>query len=242
MKSRFDQTMNKILLIGLLLMSSGITASEVPALVKQRLNQTVDGYQATHIKQAPMPGWFQGQVGPRLFYISSDGRFLMEGHLFDWTTQQNLTAEALKQYRRGVIEGIDESSMITFKAPEERYVISVFTDIDCGYCRKLHANMGQYHKRGISVRYLAFPRAGIGSASYREMVSAWCADDPAAALTDAKQGQQIDALDCDSPVASHYQIGHDLGVNGTPALLLESGRMVPGFVDAPRLLELLEKE
>ena len=235
---------NQLVLVTLVLLLAGGSsqADEIPWLVKQRLNATIEGYEATAIKQAPVPGWFQGQLGSRLLYISADARFLMDGQLIDLTTRQNLTQDTLKEYRKGVLDGIEEETMIVYAAPDQRHVITVFTDIDCGYCRKLHAAMDDYHKLGISVRYLAYPRAGIGSSSYRLLESAWCVDDQAMALTRAKQGQQIDALECDSPVASHYQIGHDLGVTGTPAILLDSGRMVPGFVDAPRLNELLKRE
>ena len=243
MTVRFNLTRTGLLVITMLcMMSSSLQADEIPWLVKERLNKTLEGYQASEIKLAPIPGWYQGQVGPRLLYISGDGRFLMDGQLIDLSARQNLTENALMQFRKGIIDGIDESTMISFQAPDERHVITVFTDIDCGYCRKLHAAMDNYHKLGISVRYLAYPRAGIGSGSYRLMESAWCAEDQAEALTNAKRGKQIDTLKCDSPVASHYQIGHDLGVTGTPAILLESGKLVPGFVDAKRLYELLERE
>ncbi|MBL4623389.1 MAG: thioredoxin fold domain-containing protein [Immundisolibacteraceae bacterium] len=243
MTVRFNLTNKTILVTAMLCMLSGIlNADEIPWLVKDRLNKSLEGYQATEITLAPIPGWYQGQVGPRLLYISADGRFLMDGQLIDLAARENLTENALMQFRRGVIDGVDQSSMITFNAPEQRHVITVFTDIDCGYCRKLHSAMDDYHKFGISVRYLAYPRAGIGSGSYRLMESAWCADDKASALTNAKRGKQIDSLTCDSPVASHYQIGHDLGVTGTPAILLESGKMLPGFVDAERLYELLERQ
>ena len=243
MTARVNLVTSVVLSALILLIASGISqADEIPWLVKERLNSTFEGYQAASIKKAPIPGWYQGQVGPRLLYISGDGKLLMDGQLIDLSTRQNLTENALKEYRKGVIAAVPEESMIVFEAPDQRHVISVFTDIDCGYCRKLHANMADYHKLGISVRYLAYPRAGIGSGSYRLMKSAWCADDQAAALTKAKQGGQIDTLDCDSPVASHYQIGHDLGISGTPAILFESGRIVPGFMDAPRLYELLRRE
>jgi len=215
---------------------------EVPEVVKNTLNQVIPGVSAKHIKPAPLPGWYQGQVGSRLLYVNADGTYLLDGQIFDLRNQENLTENALNSVRQELLASVDESTMIIFKAREERYQVTVFTDIDCGYCRKLHNTMKDYHDRGISVRYLAYPRAGIGSRTAKVMESAWCAEDRANALTQAKRGQKIEQLECKNPVEQHYELGNAMGVNGTPAILLDSGKMVPGFVDARRLIKVLEQE
>jgi thiol:disulfide interchange protein DsbC len=130
--------------------------------------------------------------------------------------------------------------MLKFKPKgETRAVVSVFTDVDCGYCRKLHLEMADMNALGIEVRYLAFPRAGVGSPTYDKIVSAWCADDRNQALTDLKLGKDIPNRACPNPVAKQYELGHDIGVTGTPAIVLEDGRLLPGYMPAAELAGLL---
>jgi thiol:disulfide interchange protein DsbC len=117
----------------------------------------------------------------------------------------------------------------------------VFTDIDCGYCRKLHSQIDEYNKQGIAIHYMAFPRAGIGSHSYEKAVSVWCADDPRNALTQAKLGAEPDPLQCDNTIAQQYQLGVDLGVSGTPSLLTSAGQMIPGYVPPEQLRARLDQ-
>ena len=225
----------------LLIMFTLPSMAEVPLAVKRVFNQLVPGEMGKNIAEAPLPGWFQGQVGSRIFYVDSTGEFLLDGQVFNLKTRTNLTNVALNSFRQELLTGVDEASMVLFKAPDERYRVSVFTDFDCGYCRKLHNHMADYHRLGISVQYLAYPRSGIGTRTARIMESAWCAEDPVKALTRAKQGKKIDQLECTNPVIDHYRLGNALGVKGTPAILLESGQLVPGFVEAPQLLQMLEQ-
>jgi thiol:disulfide interchange protein DsbC len=117
----------------------------------------------------------------------------------------------------------------------------VFTDIDCGYCRKLHAQMEEYNANGIAINYMAFPRAGIGSRSYEKAVSVWCADDQQAAMTLAKAGSDPDPKQCDNPIAEQYQLGLSMGVSGTPNMMTQSGQLIPGYVPPEQLRERLEK-
>jgi thiol:disulfide interchange protein DsbC len=135
---------------------------------------------------------------------------------------------------------IPESSMIVYKAENEKHVLSVFTDIDCVYCRKLHQEMAQMNELGITVRYLAFPRAGLNSPSYDKAVSVWCAGDRNAAMDSAKGSGQIEAIKCDAPVAMHMQVARQLGVNSTPSLVLEDGRLQPGYAPPKQLLSLFK--
>ena len=128
-------------------------------------------------------------------------------------------------------------------APEKevKHTISVFTDIDCGYCRKLHQEMAEYNKHGIKVRYLAYPRAGVGSEAYEKAVSVWCADDRQKAMTAAKTGGELKQKTCDNPVEAQFMLGQQLGISGTPALMLEDGQIFPGYVPADRLITMLDK-
>jgi len=143
-----------------------------------------------------------------------------------------------------LIAGLDETKMIVFSPEEVKYTVTVFTDIDCPYCRKLHDEMEAYNKLGISIRYLAYPRAGVGSKSYDKIVAAWCSKDPKAAITLAKAGKEIkkELEDCNDPVREHMDLVRVLGVTGTPALIFEDGTLVPGYVPAQRLITMLEEK
>jgi len=142
------------------------------------------------------------------------------------------------------IDKLGEDSMIIFspKNGKVKHTITVFTDIDCGYCRKLHSAIDEYNELGIRVRYLAYPRAGIGSASYDKAVAVWCAKDRKKAMTQAKNNQSVNSGKCANPVAEHFEMGSKIGVRGTPALVLESGQLVPGYVPPQRLAAILEKD
>jgi len=118
--------------------------------------------------------------------------------------------------------------------------VTVFTDVSCGYCRKLHSQIADYNKLGITVRYLAFPRAGVPSANADEMQAIWCAKDPLKAMTEAKAGKKVSAASCDAKIAEQYQLGNSFGVNGTPAIVLEDGNMIPGYQPPEDLLRTLE--
>lgn len=133
--------------------------------------------------------------------------------------------------------------MIIFKAPEEKYAITVFTDVTCGYCKKFHQDIAEYNKKGITVRYLAFPRNGLHHESAKTMTSIWCSADRQKALTDAFKGETISPIEkCQTvDIAAQFNIGHMLGINGTPALVLEDGTVIPGYMTADDLVKGLEK-
>ncbi|MGD2006413.1 MAG: thioredoxin fold domain-containing protein [Pseudomonadales bacterium] len=175
--------------------------------------------------------------GERLYTVE-DGRFLLTGDLYEVSENEivNLTEMQRNGERLAAIEALNPDDIISF-APtgETKKVVYAFTDIDCGYCRKLHDEVQDYTDLGIEIRYLAFPRAGVGSASFQKYVSAFCAADNKQSLTDAKAGREIPTLNCENPVAAQYELGRMLGVSGTPSLVLDSGQMVPGYVPAADL-------
>jgi thiol:disulfide interchange protein DsbC len=199
------------------------------------------GASADSVAPSPIPGVYEVVLGPNLLYISADGRYLLQGDLFDLDTRTNLSAEKRDKARLAAVDAVGEENMFIF-APKDKpaeHTITVFTDIDCGYCRKLHREIGKYNDAGIRVRYLMYPRAGVNSPSYQKAVSAWCADDRNAALTRAKMGKEIEKRECDNPVREHMALGEVVGVSGTPTMILEDGQLVPGYVPAARLSQLL---
>ncbi|HIP53227.1 MAG TPA: DsbC family protein [Chromatiales bacterium] len=194
------------------------------------------------IKPSPIKGLYEVVVGPQVLYMSGDGNYLPQGTLLDIPGKKNLTEPAEAQAMLSTIGRIGEEKMISFGPKDAKHTMTVFTDIDCPYCAKLHNEMSKYNEAGIRVRYLFFPRAGVGSPSYDKAVAVWCADDRKKAMTDAKAGKKIEMKKCDNPVVEHMKLGEQMGVRGTPALVLDDGEMLPGYVPASRLSAYFEQK
>lgn len=209
---------------------SAAGAMEHDAL-KAKLESQV-GLSVDAIGEAPVSGLYQVTTNRGLFYVSADGSYLLQARIFDIDNNlRNVTESAMSEMR---LEGIEKfaDTGIVFPAKDEKYVISVFTDTTCGYCRKLHNEIDEFNKQGITVRYLAFPRAGLNSEVYSDMVSVWCSDDPQQALTDAKAGDGVANASCANQVAEHYEFGQKVGVNGTPNIILPNGELIRGYQPA----------
>ena len=232
----------KKLILALALASFGsmATPSVVGSDEVAQVNPIVTKFQALgltvkDIKPSPIAGLKELITDKGVMYASESGQFLIQGTLIDLDNRVNLTEQALGGVRKDGIAQYSES-MIVYKAPEEKHQITVFTDITCGYCRKLHRELQDYLDAGITVRYLAFPRGGVSSDGYNELMNVWCANDKLKAMTDAKAGDKIAKVDrCNAPVAEHYQLGQSFGINGTPAIILEDGTLIPGYQPAAAL-------
>jgi len=193
------------------------------------------------IKPSPILGLKELITDKGVMYASDNGQYLLQGTLIDIENRENLTEKALNGVRKeGVAKYAD--SMIVYKAPEEKHKITVFTDITCGYCRKLHRELEDFLDAGITVRYMAFPRGGVRSAGYTDLMNVWCADDQLKAMTDAKAGTDVAKIEnCTAPVAEHYQLGQSFGINGTPAIIFDDGTLIPGYQPAAALKQRLEQ-
>ncbi|MCP4284538.1 MAG: DsbC family protein [Gammaproteobacteria bacterium] len=216
--------------------------NEGAARVRQSLNMLLPGLKFGEITSSPVPGLYEVVIGHKLAYVSEDGRYLMQGTLIDIEMQKNLTEPRVNAIKSKAITGLNEEMMVIFGPEKVNHNVTVFTDIDCGYCRKLHSEIDQYMEKGIRIRYLFYPRAGVGSNSYKKAVSVWCADDRKSAMTKAKSGKSIENRDCENPVQSDMELGEQMGVSGTPAMVLDSGKMIPGYIPADRLLAILESQ
>ena len=212
------------------------------AKVKATLALLSPDVKASSIAPAPVPGLYEVVVGANVLYITGDGRYMVQGDIFDVQQRKNLSSPKRNEARIEAINAIGENEMFIFAPKTVKHTISVFTDIDCAYCRKLHREIKQYTDAGIKVRYLMFPRAGVNSKSYEKAVDAWCADDRNAALTRAKNGEQLPKKDCPNPVKEHMALGEMVGVSGTPTIVTETGQVIPGYVPADRLAKLLDHE
>jgi thiol:disulfide interchange protein DsbC len=231
----------KKLLISLLLLSSFLSVNgyaKSQEEVKAWLLQVRPDLPIESVTDSPVSGFYTlNLAGGSLLHVTQDGLYFITGDLYQVTETEliNLTENGRNDKRRVLLENIDESQMVVFAPEKVKQTVTVFTDIDCGYCRKLHQEVPAMNELGIAVRYLAYPRAGVGSGSYDKLVSAWCAEDPQEALTLAKSGVALPPKDCANPVASQYQLGGQMGVNGTPAIVLTDGRMLPGYLTADAL-------
>jgi len=227
----------------LLVMTSGQAMAATPSVAE--MEQILSRYpelNAQDVRSTPIPGLYEIGVGAQVSYITADGRYLIQGDLYDAETEENLTESRRIAVRIAAIDSVGESSMIVFEPKDVKHTITVFTDIDCGYCRKLHRQIADYNALGIKVRYLFYPRSGPQTPSWFKAEEVWCAEDHNDALTQAKAGVEIESGDCGiTPVAQHYQLGRSIGIQGTPAIVVDSGEMIPGYVAPKELSDYLDE-
>ncbi|WP_115719642.1 bifunctional protein-disulfide isomerase/oxidoreductase DsbC [Gallaecimonas mangrovi] len=211
--------------------------ADIKTRLEAKLGVTVDS-----IQPSPVPGLYEVVASNNILYASADGQYLFSGSLYSLKGDepQSLTDQQLGKVRLAALKPY-EASMIVFKAPEQKHVVTVFTDTDCGYCQRLHAHMQQYNDLGITIRYLAFPRGGLQSAAAAELEAVWCAKDQQQAMNLAKHRKNLPKASCiNDPVAQHYQLGRSFNVSGTPALILDDGTMINGYLPPERLASALE--
>lgn len=196
---------------------------------------------ADDISPSPIPGLYQVLIGAEILYVSENGRYVMNGDIFDVENKENISEAEKSIVRADALHKVPESELIEFSPENPEHTLYVFTDITCGYCRKLHKDVPELNKNGIAIKYLAYPRAGVNSTSAYELSAVWCAENRNKALTDAKTGVQISSQECDDPVERHYALGQAIGVQGTPAIFLENGKAVPGYFPPDELIRIVNK-
>jgi len=236
-------TIKLLSIIAMTILSGSIFAAEI-SLEKARENITkqFDGLKPENISKSPVSGMYQILLPPRIFYASADGRYIFNGDLIDMVDQVNVSQGVRNSTVASSIKNMGEDSMIVFGNSSLKHTVTVFTDIDCGYCRKLHGEIKKYNEAGIRVRYMAYPRAGIGSPAFKKAEAVWCSKDKVQAMTNSKNGLSVQSEKCKNPVAKHYALGENIGIRGTPAIILESGRIIPGYVPAKGLTAELNRK
>ncbi|MCZ6501090.1 MAG: DsbC family protein [Gammaproteobacteria bacterium] len=208
--------------------------------VKEKLKRARPDLPVTGVTTSILPGFFEVTLleGSVLF-VNEDATYFITGDLYRIEENRfvNVSEEQRNVNRRELLAAVDESEMVVFSPPMgmKKTSVTVFTDIDCGFCRKLHKEVPELNRLGIEVRYLAYPRAGLKSKSYDKYVSAWCSDNQQLALTQAKLGQELEEKTCENPVAAQYALGNLMGVSGTPAIVFDDGTMLPGYLPAVKL-------
>tara|TARA_B100001750_G_C15389233_1_gene536559 strand:- start:258 stop:989 length:732 start_codon:yes stop_codon:yes gene_type:complete len=221
-------------------------AQEDIELTKEELAATLVGLEVSEISESPVSGVYEVAVGSNVAYVTSDGRYLLQGDLYDLTTNENITDIRRARERIDLLSKVDSTDMFIFgPAPEDvKHTITIFTDIDCGYCRQFHSEIAKVNEMGIEVRYLFYPRTGPDTDSWLKADKVWCSGSDArnSALTLAKLGGEVPEEICDtSPVANHYDLGNLVGVRGTPTVFSEAGVQLGGYLPPDDLLLMLQE-
>ena len=211
--------------------------------LKHILTERFSGEQPDYVSPSPVAGLYEVGMGAQVFYVSADGRYLMSGRLIDLANRENLTERPLAKRRLELLAAVPEESMIIFSPEGEvKYTLTTFTDIACPYCRNMHRDINQLTGYGIRVRYLAFPRTGVGSRSYDKAVSVWCAPERRDEMTLAKSGKLPRKRSCENPVTEHMAMGERLGLTGTPFSITDTGRVINGYRSADALHQALQAD
>jgi thiol:disulfide interchange protein DsbC len=229
------------------LMSGAVTFAQTgPAAAKPdpraAIANKIEGLQVEDVRISPVTGIYEITRDSNVSYVSSDGRYAIVGDMIDLDSDANLSENRRRSIRSRIIETIPESEMVVFSPKDPKYTITVFTDIDCGYCRKLHSQIAEYNRLGIRVRYLFFPRSGPDTESWHKAEAVWCSSNRNDAMTRAKNGENLPEKKCGAEriVARDYDLGQKIGVEGTPAIFLSTGELLPGYAPPTKLVQYLK--
>ncbi len=227
------------LTLGIGLCAGAARAADQPDPRPLLLKRLPPGSKLEDLHPSPIPGLYEFKQGADISYLTADGKYFIDGNIYDMDSRVNLTEQQRDEARARLINAIPPSDMLIFSPPHPRYTITVFTDVDCPYCRKLHSEIGEINALGIGVRYLFYPRTGPGTLSWHKADAVWCAADRNEALTRAKAGGPLDMTKTcgKTPVASEYALGQAIGVRGTPAIVTESGAYIDGYMPPRDLLQ-----
>ncbi len=230
------------LLAALLAGAVSLTAQASEDQVKTAIQTLVPNAKIDSIAESVIPGLYEVVLDSQIVYVSQDGKYLVQGSVFDIGKRADLTEQTRAGIRRGALQSIPKDQRIVFApAGMPKHTLTVFTDIDCGYCRRMHSQVADYNRLGIAVEYVFFPRSGPGTESWQKAVSVYCADDRRVAMTDAKAGQPVPEKTCANPIQEHFDLGSKVGVNGTPAVFTEDGTQVGGYSAPDQLIQRLDQ-
>ncbi len=208
---------------------------DVRAEIARRLEVKVED-----VKPSPIAGLYQIRSGAEVGYVSTDGRFYVDGDVFDMKSKENLTESIRQAGRLDLLAQVADSDTINFSpAGPVKHTLTVFTDVECTYCRKMHQEIAEFNRLGIRVRYLMYPRNGPGTEAWKQAEAVWCSADRRDALTRAKRGEKINAPKCETPVAAQYALGQKLGIHGTPGIITDHGEYLAGYLPAASMAEYL---
>ena len=207
--------------------------------VRGAIESLVPGAKIDSIAETPIANLYEVTIEGRVVYVTGEGRYLLQGSIFDIANRTDLTEASRAKVRADALAAV-KTGRIVFAPENPKYRLTVFTDIDCGFCRRMHEHVEEYNRDGIAIEYLFFPRAGIGSESFQKAVSVYCSADQQKAMTDAKAGVSIDRKDCANPIAEQFNLSQQIGITGTPAVITEDGTQLGGYMPPDQLLQRLE--
>jgi|SRR5581483_748762 len=217
-------------------------APSAPVDPRVEIASHIPGTKPDELRPTPIPNIYEMTRGSEIAYVTTDGKYAISGDLFDVAKNDDLTEAHRRELRMKQIDAIPEGDMVVFGPKDPKYTITVFTDVDCAYCRQLHSQIGEYNQLGIRVRYIFFPRTGPNTESWRRAEEVWCSPNRNDALTRAKLGQPLMTKPCaNNPVARTYALGRSFGLEGTPAILLANGEMIGGYMPPAELFQELKK-
>ena len=204
--------------------------------VRQKVNGMFQAISPEDVNPSPIDGWYTIHRGSVIAYISADGRYLLQGDMIDLDRSVNLSDVIRNDSRRELMANIGDEDVIAFSPAEVKYSISVFTDVDCTYCRRLHNQIDEYLAYGIEIRYLMYPRNGPSSPAWATAEDVWCSNDRNGALTAAKADRKFASTNCDSSmIDNHYSLGQEVGLTGTPAIVFDDGTLISGYLPPDQL-------
>lgn len=242
--------MNKRLLatvmISCSLFAAGVVVGSNDRAVELRslLRKSDPALNVGEIEASPVTGLYGTSLDGAPGYITADGKYFIVGDMFEVLSKRNITEQKREAVRKASVARVSVADMIVFAPAKPKHTVTVFTDVECAYCRKFHSEIEKYNELGIAVRYVAMPREGKGSRAWSTMESVWCSADRRAALTRAKRDQPVSRrADCKAPqIETQWTIAHELGFQGTPSIVLEDGRLVAGYLPPKELADELAKQ
>lgn len=216
-------------------------AAQPNADPRVEISSRIPGVRPDDLRPSPVPGLYELTRGMDVAYVTADGKFALTGDLYDLSKDDNITEHRRRELRAKAIAALPESEMVVFGPPNPKYTVTVFTDVDCPFCRKLHSQIAEYNRLGVRVRYLFFPRSGPNTTSWTKAEQVWCSTDRNDALTRAKLGQELKTKPCpNNPVARTYALGKDFAIEGTPAIIMADGEMLDGYIPPDVLVKHLQ--
>ena len=237
--------MNRLFLSAVLVLASVSAYAAEPAATtdpRAAIAAKFPDLKVEDVRPSKIKGIYEIRIGAESAYVSADGKYVITGDMYEIDTRVNVTEQARAAERRVALAKLDERDMIVFSPTSTpKHTITVFTDVDCGYCRKLHSEIEQLTKLGVRVRYMAYPRAGPDTQDWRKMEAVWCSQDRKAAITKAKRGENVTAPSCKTPVAKQFALGEQLGVRGTPAIFTMNGDYIGGYLPPGEMKQQLDE-
>lgn len=210
--------------------------------VRQKVNAMFEVINPEDVNPSPIDGWYTIHRGSVVAYVSASGRYLLQGDLIDLDQNVNLSEAVRNDSRRDLMSAIPDDEVIAFSPSEVKYSVTVFTDVDCTYCRRLHSQIDEYLAYGIEIRYLMYPRNGPTSPAWATAQEVWCANDRNGALTAAKADRNFASTNCDASIVDHhFQLGQEVGLSGTPAIVLDDGTLISGYLPPDQLKARLDQ-